>query len=186
MNNNDIQMTEKSDISLMGRDISTTNSIKQAILIRLRWFFAEWQYGPQYGVRYFEDVFIKNPNRTLVLSMISEIVRSVEGVKSVTDLTMQINNRTREANIRFTVTTTDKERFVQEVNIWRFVSQIYKMRYSENDAGDLLIEDGAGINHGAMRLTPAGELEYERTAGMDDLVGYDIDTGDLLETRKED
>lgn len=42
----------------------------------------------------------------------------MDGVKSVDNVTVSINSATREAVIKYTVTTESKERFEREVNIW--------------------------------------------------------------------
>lgn len=49
------------DVSAVG-DIFITESVRQAVLIRLRWFFGEWRLGPEMGFKWFEEVFVKNPN----------------------------------------------------------------------------------------------------------------------------
>ena len=40
-------------------DIEITDSVEQAIQIRLRWFIAEWWLGPGYGIPYWEEVLIE-------------------------------------------------------------------------------------------------------------------------------
>lgn len=119
--NNDIQMTREGDISLINNDILATDSVEQGIYIRLRWFFNEWKFWPEYGVKYFENVFVKNPNKTLITSDISQQILSVDGVKSVDNLEVSIDSKTRAATIKYTVTTESQERFEKEVKIWSMV-----------------------------------------------------------------
>ena len=58
----DILLNSDGDIKVDGiGEIRLTTSAKQAILIRLRWIFAEWRLGPDFGFPWFEDVLIKNP-----------------------------------------------------------------------------------------------------------------------------
>ena len=114
---NDLQMTREGDL-YVNNDIAVTDSIEQGIYIRLRWFFNEWKFGPDYGVKYFENIFVKNPNKQLIINDISKQILSVDGVKSVDNVTVSINSTTREAVIKYTVTTESKERFEREVNIW--------------------------------------------------------------------
>ena len=54
---NDLQMTREGDL-YVNNDIAVTDSIEQGIYIRLRWFFKEWKFGPDYGVKYFENIFV--------------------------------------------------------------------------------------------------------------------------------
>lgn len=119
--NNDIQMTRDGDISFINNDILATDSIEQGIYIRLRWFFKEWKFWPEYGVKYFENIFVKNPNKTLITSDISQQILSVEGVKSVDDLSVTIDYKNRAATITYKVTTESKEILEKEVNLWNMV-----------------------------------------------------------------
>lgn len=105
--NNDIQMTRSGDIALSRYDILTTDSIEQAILIRLRWFLAEWVYDTSLGVDWFGKVLIKNPNSLLIRRMIEDTILSVDGVNSVENLTLTLDKTTRVATISFTVHTVD-------------------------------------------------------------------------------
>lgn len=118
---NDLQMTRDGDLCILNNDIMATDSIEQGIYIRLRWFFKEWKFGPNYGVRYFEDVFVKNPNRQIIISEISKEILSVNGVKSVDSVTVTINSAERTAVIKYKVTTESQERFEREVSIWNMV-----------------------------------------------------------------
>lgn len=103
---NDLQMTKYGDLALSQYDILTTDSIEQAILIRLRWFLAEWVYNESYGLPWWEKILIKNPNRQLIKTLLTKEIMSVDGVLSVTSMTLTIDNGTRVATIGFTVSTT--------------------------------------------------------------------------------
>ncbi|MCM1180010.1 MAG: hypothetical protein NC347_07120 [Clostridium sp.] len=115
---NDLQMTRDGDLAILNHDIATTDSIEQGIYIRLRWWYGEWKFGPDYGMKYFENVFVKNPNKTLIMSDVSAQIMSVDGVKSVDKISVDIDYKTRKAVIKYSVTTESKERFEREVSIW--------------------------------------------------------------------
>lgn len=102
---NDLQMTKNGDLAIFGFDVHTTDSIEQAILIKLRWFFAEWVYNRSYGVKWFEKVLIKNPSKLIVRRMLEDAILSVDGVVSVQDMTLSIHSRQRVARISFKVIT---------------------------------------------------------------------------------
>ena len=55
----DIKLGKDGDIvvSAVG-DISLTESVRQAVLIRLRWIYQEWRLGPEMGFPWFEEIFI--------------------------------------------------------------------------------------------------------------------------------
>ena len=107
--NGDLNITENGDIQL-------TESVRQAVRIRLLWFFSEWRFSPSKGIPYFEDILIKNPNPTRIRRIIRNEVLSVREVRDVQDLQVNINPQTRQAQISF-VAVTDDETYREEVNI---------------------------------------------------------------------
>ena len=111
---NDLQITKRGDLLIRGYDIVATDSIEQAILIKLRWFFGEWIYNTELGVQWFEKVLVKNPNKLLIRRMIEDAVLSVDGVKSVSNVTLSLNSTTRKATIGFDVVTTQGKQDVME------------------------------------------------------------------------
>lgn len=111
---NDLQMTKNGDLLINGYDILATDSVEQAILIKLRWFFGEWIYNTELGIEWFEKVLVKNPNKLLIRRMIEDAVLSVDGVKSVSNVTLSLNNTTRKATIGFRVVTTQGKEDVME------------------------------------------------------------------------
>lgn len=66
--------------------VTITDSVAQAIAIRLQWFFNEWRFAPQYGVPYFEEILVKNPRDLRVRQIIRDEILSVEEVEQVTKL----------------------------------------------------------------------------------------------------
>lgn len=115
---NDLQMTREGDLCILDNDICTTDSVEQGIYIRLRWWFGEWKFGPDYGVKYFENIFIKNPNKTLIIDDITKQLLDVDGVKSVDSINVTIDYKTRAATIKYVVILENQERFEKEVKIW--------------------------------------------------------------------
>ncbi len=97
-------------------DIYATDSIVQAVRIRLLWFLNEWRLGPSIGFPHFEEVFVKNPSETKIKYLVRETVMSIEGVTDVTEISFNTNRRTRDATIAFTF-TTDEGTFREEVKI---------------------------------------------------------------------
>lgn len=115
---NDLQMTRDGDLYLGNHDIMTTDSIEQGIYIRLRWWYNEWKFGPDYGVKYFDNILVKNPNKTLIVSELTSQILSVDGVKNVEGLSVDIDYASRKATIVYRVITESQERFEREVKIW--------------------------------------------------------------------
>jgi hypothetical protein len=108
-NNGDIIITENSDITLK-------SSVRQDVKIRLRWFFAEWRFGPGFGLPYYEDVFIKNPSPTRIAQIVREEVMKASDVTGVRNITVKLDSKTRNAVIAF-VFSTDYGTFAEEVKI---------------------------------------------------------------------
>ena len=113
----DILLTKDGDLSLCeNADISLTHSIRQAVRIRLLWFFEEWRFAPPFGVPYFEEVLIKNPNVERIRRRIRDEIRTADGVIDVKNTRVDINPQTRAARISMNI-TTDIETYFDEVEI---------------------------------------------------------------------
>ena len=97
-------------------DIVITDSVRQAIRIRLRWFFDEWRLGPTFGIPYYEEVFIKKPNENRIRQLVRDEIMSVEEVNDVKDITIKIDNGGRTASILYTAVTAE-ETFREEMMI---------------------------------------------------------------------
>lgn len=158
---NDLAMTKRGDLALKNYDILTTDSIEQAILIRLRWFFSEWVYNSSLGIEWFEKVLIKKPNRLLVRRMIEDAVLSVDGVTEVSDTKLTIFNSTRKAQVSFRYKTTMGAYDMMETV--RFDSDIEYPRI----AGDTLVlpQDASRywIDEGALVFGTLASTAYSET-----------------------
>lgn len=89
-------------------DVAFTDSILQAIYIRLKWFENEWALGPTFGVPYYEEYFKKNPSKLLIEQTVKEAILGVEEVDEVTKVAVDINSASRTAEIRFTAVSGKK------------------------------------------------------------------------------
>ena len=113
----DILLTPDGDLNINEwGDITLTNSVRQAIRIRLLWFFQEWRFAPSLGVPYWEEVLIKNPNISRIRSIMRGQIMSVEQVRDVRNLRIDVSSQTRIARISFEA-VTDEETFSEEVDI---------------------------------------------------------------------
>lgn len=97
----DFKLANDGDLYLSPEgDICITQSVCQAVRIRLLWFLGEWRIIPQIGFPYFEDVFIKNPSESKIRHLIREEVMSVDEVKDVTKIDFSLDKHTRAAKIK--------------------------------------------------------------------------------------
>ena len=113
----DILLTPDGDLNITENgDIQLTESVRQAVRIRLLWFFREWRFAPTFGVPYFEDVLIKNPNITRIRAHVRREVLSVREVTDIRNLQVDMNEHRRMARISFIVVTSE-ETYMEEVEI---------------------------------------------------------------------
>ena len=88
-------------------DIQFTDSVKQAIEIRIRWFAKEWKLGPDLGIPYFDEVFIKNPSEQLIEERMREAISEVEEVDEILSFSIVIDKILRELKVVYAVSTKD-------------------------------------------------------------------------------
>lgn len=111
-NNGDLFLSEESDIVL-------TDSVLQAVRIRLKWFLGECPlYDKEVGTDYFGIILIKNPDRTLAATEIRSQIMLVDEVKEVLSVNISLDSKTREGKISYKF-KTDTETYGDEVNIWQ-------------------------------------------------------------------
>ncbi len=100
-------------------DIDITDSVVQAIRVRLLWFLGECVlYPPETGTDYFGAVFGKNVSPLLAASEIRSQILLVDEVTEVPDVTIDVDSKTRNAVIRYTA-RTEREVIRNEVVICR-------------------------------------------------------------------
>lgn len=98
----DILLTDGGDLEVYSAgDISLTDSVKQAIAVRLRWFADEWRLGQDMGIPYFEDVLIKNPDTSRIEQIVRDEILSVDEVTDVRSITCEVSPEMRTAFIRY-------------------------------------------------------------------------------------
>ena len=97
--------TETHDL-LIGTDltlISGLDYLEQKIKIVLWFFFAEWFLNVTLGIKYFEFIFIKNPNLTLIDSLFKVAIIEIGGVLELQSFDSQYSSSGRHYSIQFTV-----------------------------------------------------------------------------------
>lgn len=113
----DIRLNKSGDIDISPTgDIFITESVRQAVLIRLRWFFGEWRLGPDMGFKWFEEVFVKNPNLIKIRSLIRDEIMQVEGVTAAEVTSVKYDKAKRTVDIAY-VLTVGEEVFKEEVTL---------------------------------------------------------------------
>ena len=113
----DLKLTNSGDLEISeDGDVSLTQSVRQAVLIRLRWLFGEWRFAPENGVPYFQKIMVKNPNIPQIKQIIRSEIMGVEGMVDVKNLAVEIDSESRTARITFDG-YADGENFSEEVMV---------------------------------------------------------------------
>ena len=114
----DIRLDKNGDIEVSPTgDIYLTESVRQAVLIRLRWIWNEWRLGPDLGFPWFEEVFIKNPNTVKIRSLIRNEIMQVEGVTAAEVTSVSYDRAARAATFAF-VCTVGEATYREEVTLY--------------------------------------------------------------------
>lgn len=114
----DIRLNADGDIDVTaGGDIRTTESVKQAVLIRLRWIYDEWRLGPEYGFPWFEEVFVKNPNTVKIKQLIREEILKVNEVEAAEVTKAEYDPKKREARFWYAI-RVGEETYREEVTLY--------------------------------------------------------------------
>lgn len=99
----DIMLTKDGDLKISETgDISLTESIRQAVLIRIRWIYGEWRLGPEIGFPWFEEMFVKNPNIVKLKQLIRNEIMEVEGVTDAVVNEVQYDREARSVKFVYT------------------------------------------------------------------------------------
>jgi hypothetical protein len=83
---------------------SGVDSIKQHLEIRLQTFAGEWFLNESIGLTYFDDVFKKNPDLTILNTIFTKLILDTPGIIALDALTFSLEN-TRQLSISLTATT---------------------------------------------------------------------------------
>ncbi len=109
MTTNDLDITNF-DLSL----VDGIDQIKQKLKIRLQFFYGEWYLDTTKGVKYYEEILIKNPLFEKVSSILKTTILETPGVNELTSFTMNYVGE-RQLSVTFTVNTSSGTLTLSEV-----------------------------------------------------------------------
>lgn len=111
----DLKLDKAGDIEISENgDVALTQSVRQAVSIRLRWLFGEWRFAPENGVPYFDEILVKRPDIDRIKQILREEIMDVDGMTDVKNMKVSIDSVSRAAFISFDG-TADGENFREEV-----------------------------------------------------------------------
>lgn len=85
--------------------IDNAERVAQQVLITLRFWLGEWFLDTREGVPYLEYILVKNPNMSHIKQILTEKIKSVDGVNSIVSLDFDFRRITRELYVDFEVDT---------------------------------------------------------------------------------
>lgn len=113
----DLKLDHTGDLEISDTgDVMLTQSVRQAVEIRLRWLFGEWRFAPEAGVPYFDRIMVKKPDIEGIKQILRTEIMAVDGMTDVQNLQVAIDSKSRVATITFGG-TADGENFNEEVLI---------------------------------------------------------------------
>ena len=86
--------------------IDNAERIGQQIKITLQFWFKEWFLDTTQGIPYLEHICVKNPNLQHIRQIFRNAIMSVDGVDSVTELTLSVNAKERILSVTYTANTS--------------------------------------------------------------------------------
>lgn len=79
--------------------------ITQRLKIRLLWFKGDWKYDENYGIDYFNEVFVKGFDLSEIDDMYRLAISSEEGVQDLLSYSSSFNSSTRELQVKAKIVT---------------------------------------------------------------------------------
>ena len=114
----DIMLDKDGDIAISENgDLILENSVRQKILIRVRWFLNEWRWDKEIGLPWMDEILgVKSPKTDEFEARLRETIFNVDEVTEVKDISIVLDSETRTVEIGF-VAVTDVEVIREEMVI---------------------------------------------------------------------
>jgi hypothetical protein len=98
----DLKLNTTGDLDLSTGDaqmLTGTQAARQRIEVKLRFFKGEWFLAPNFGVPYFRDILVKNPQTDVVRNTLVKAIETEAGVDKVTEFVLEYSPTSRTLNI---------------------------------------------------------------------------------------
>jgi hypothetical protein len=103
----DIALNGDGDIDVSSYNmhvIDTDELIAQRLLVRLRAFRGEWYLDTTFGVPYYQDILVKNPDPSQLEAAFKSVIIGTPGVEKITEFEADIDS-SRRLTVSFRATT---------------------------------------------------------------------------------
>lgn len=105
----DLQLDKDShDLVLTDYDLTLNTGlalVQQRLKQSLLFFLGEWYLDITDGVPYYQDIFIKGPDRLTVESVFKAAILETPGVQELTEFSIEYENAPRKLSVSFQVKT---------------------------------------------------------------------------------
>jgi len=92
------------DVVVSNFTLATTQDkadlITQRLKIKLLWFMGEWFLDENYGIPYFQEIFIKGIDLNDIDDIFKDAIANEDGVLDLLEYSSEFNNSTRELTVR--------------------------------------------------------------------------------------
>ena len=85
--------------------IDELDQLVQNLKIRLWFFFKEWYIDTSKGIRFFDDIMVKNPNLPSIEALLKEEILGTGGVNEILEFQLVFNRAGRSMAVNFKVNT---------------------------------------------------------------------------------
>ena len=105
----DLKLNSSHDLDITNFDLSLINEldyVRQKLAIRLQFFYGEYIYDTSKGVKYYDYVYIKNPDLDLVSDVLKATILDTTDVNEITEFELDYDPSARSMTVNFTVDTS--------------------------------------------------------------------------------
>ncbi|MGB3433564.1 hypothetical protein [Achromobacter sp.] len=107
----DLALANDGDLALdlLGRTrmIGGADRVRQQVKVTLLAFLGEWFLDTTFGVPYFEEVLVKNPDRSAIEAVLQSRILDVPGVTRVGRLALDVERTLRALRVSFEAETSE-------------------------------------------------------------------------------
>lgn len=106
MNKVDLLLNDNFDLEIKDFDLKLTDdkqTLKQSILQHLKVFKGDWFLDVDKGLPYYQDILGQRNSIDSVRAIFIEGVKSVDGVKEIVDLELNLNGKNRSLDVKISV-----------------------------------------------------------------------------------
>ena len=81
--------------------VTGADAVAQHLLIRLRFYRAEWFLDTRVGIPYYSQILVKNPNLAAIRTTYRQAILSTPGVETLERMDLEFDAATRELALDF-------------------------------------------------------------------------------------